>query len=92
MSVEFSWLLGAQAGRHQRALRRYISAHRENQKKKKEETRSSEMVDYMKEKKQKYYNRKEEKKKNKQQNKRLINHWKYEQSLLNGTRQLSVCV
>lgn len=33
MSVEFSWLLGAQAGRHQRALRRYISAHRRGRKK-----------------------------------------------------------
>ncbi len=32
MSVKFSWLLGAQAGRHQRALRRYISAHRGDQK------------------------------------------------------------
>lgn len=28
MSVEFIWLLGAQAGRHQRALRCYISTHR----------------------------------------------------------------
>lgn len=46
LSVEFSWLLGAQAGRHQRALRRYISAHRGEKKKKK--TCFSEMVDYMK--------------------------------------------
>lgn len=44
MSVEFSRLLGAQAGRHQRALRRYISAHTRGVKK----TCSTEMGDYTK--------------------------------------------
>lgn len=53
MSVEFSWLLGAQAGRHQRALRRNISAHRGRTKK---HVVEREIVD---KKKKKYYNKKE---------------------------------
>lgn len=65
MSVEFSWLLGAQAVRHQRALRRYILARPTEETKKKQER-----LDYIKVQKQKCCNKKEERERGKNKTKR----------------------